>query len=565
MARVFYLYTSARLGCDTVFYKVAGVDRAKVLLQLFCKQYALASGGVSFSMTPEDEVAQDERILLEEALDWLGIYDDPDPGIYDPPPTQDMIERAQYARRASSWETYVAPEDTDEANHTLEQPSETQPPGTSEEKSRPPKVFISYSHDSEAHSNRVLELSDKLRAHGVDCHIDLYEESPPEGWPRWCDRQVREADFVLVACTSIYLRRFRGEEEHGKGLGGTWEGHIITQELYNAQGSNTKFLPIIFDGQDTKFIPTPLQGATHYHLSKQYDDLYRRLTNQPKIIRPALGDLRSMPPRQMPALPELKPRKSFFVPQAESFSHEETIHSGGEELYNDLIAENSISHSVAASHTVRELIEEIARHSNQPIPIDSISAKFGEQRASRGHTFFGNPGDYLEQILASHPNVRWWISIKGLNVHADTPDGKVSERSQEICEYKTEEVGGDKSTALNSLYIRIEKVAYSMNGTATRSTSSRSFPSAVVAVPRSEGVPTLVVEMPDSFQVEFASPYPLSIGNTLSVQAKRSHYGSRKTDWQFTLGPEGWRRTQAPLSDDEIRLCLTPEGPRPVF
>ena len=46
------------------------------------------------------------------------------------------------------------------------------------------------------------------------------------------------------------------------------------------------------------------------------------------------------------------------------------------------------------SHTVRELIEEIARHSNQPIPIDSISATFGEQRASRGHTFFGNPGDY---------------------------------------------------------------------------------------------------------------------------------------------------------------------------
>jgi hypothetical protein len=32
----------------------------------------------------------------------------------------------------------------------------------------------------------------------------------------------------------------------------------------------------------------------------------------------------------MPALPELKPRKSFFVPQAESFSHEETIRSGGE-------------------------------------------------------------------------------------------------------------------------------------------------------------------------------------------------------------------------------------------
>jgi hypothetical protein len=108
-----------------------------------------------------------------------------------------------------------------------------------------PRVFISYSHDSSEHKDRVLALSDRLRREGVDCVIDQYEQSPEKGWPTWCAEQVERADFVLVACTETYLRRFKVEELHGKGLGVTWEGHIITQELYNAQGRNSKFIPIV--------------------------------------------------------------------------------------------------------------------------------------------------------------------------------------------------------------------------------------------------------------------------------------------------------------------------------
>lgn len=71
-----------------------------------------------------------------------------------------------------------------------------------------PKVFISYSHDSPEHKDRVLHLSDRLRADGIDCNIDQYETSPPEGWPRWMVNQIEEADFVLVVCTETYERRF---------------------------------------------------------------------------------------------------------------------------------------------------------------------------------------------------------------------------------------------------------------------------------------------------------------------------------------------------------------------
>jgi SEFIR domain len=47
--------------------------------------------------------------------------------------------------------------------------------------SDPPKVLISYSHDSPEHKDRVLVLSNRLRGEGIDCTIDQYLLVPPEG------------------------------------------------------------------------------------------------------------------------------------------------------------------------------------------------------------------------------------------------------------------------------------------------------------------------------------------------------------------------------------------------
>ncbi|MGH9799095.1 MAG: SEFIR domain-containing protein, partial [Blastocatellia bacterium] len=96
----------------------------------------------------------------------------------------------------------------------------------------PPKVFISYSHDSQEHVARVLRLSDALCNWGIDCHIDQYELAPAN-WLSWMERQIREADSVLIVCTEIYCRRFEGRETRPSGVG--WEGGIITTQLYEQQ------------------------------------------------------------------------------------------------------------------------------------------------------------------------------------------------------------------------------------------------------------------------------------------------------------------------------------------
>src|SRR5437773_301537 len=128
------------------------------------------------------------------------------------------------------------------------------------------KVFTSYSHDSPEHKARTLALSNRLRDEGVDCNIDQYETSPREGWPIWMITQIGEAEFVLVICTKKYFERFMGKEEGTWGKGSTWEGAIVTQEIYDSFCKNLKFLPVIFCKADDEFIPMPLRSATRYCL-----------------------------------------------------------------------------------------------------------------------------------------------------------------------------------------------------------------------------------------------------------------------------------------------------------
>src|SRR5690349_4683158 len=118
-----------------------------------------------------------------------------------------------------------------------------------------PRVLISYSHDSPEHKDRVLALSNGLREDGIECTIGQYLLVPPEGWPRWMEKQIRESDFVLMVCTETYYRRVLGEEDAGRGRGVRWEGHLIYEAIYQAGTQNTKFIPVVLEAEGAQWIP----------------------------------------------------------------------------------------------------------------------------------------------------------------------------------------------------------------------------------------------------------------------------------------------------------------------
>ena len=161
-----------------------------------------------------------------------------------------------------------------------------------------PKVFIHYSNDSPEHEDRVLDLADRLREDGTDAEIDQYGTSPPDGWPVWCERQIKSADFVLLVCTETYLRRVDGEEALGIGHGVLWK-RASCALLYDAGSVSAKFVRLFSDGS-SDHIPTAMKGAARFVVDdeKEYERLYRLLTAQPRVLKPVLGKPKTLPPKE---------------------------------------------------------------------------------------------------------------------------------------------------------------------------------------------------------------------------------------------------------------------------
>jgi hypothetical protein len=173
------------------------------------------------------------------------------------------------------------------------------------------RLFISYSHDSREHEDKVCALADRLREGGIDAIVDQYNTAPQEGWPMWMDREIQKADFVALVCTETYLRRVEGQEEPGKGRGVLWEAKLIHNHLYVADSPVQKFIPILLEGGSLSSIPWPLRGLTHYEVdgAEGYEDLYRHITAQPRQEKPELGKLRVVPaiaPQSYPASLEVR-------------------------------------------------------------------------------------------------------------------------------------------------------------------------------------------------------------------------------------------------------------------
>ena len=205
------------------------------------------------------------------------------------------------------------------------------------------KVFISYSWDSEEHKDSVFFLAQALRLDGVDCVIDQFVQSP-DNWQRWMLDQIEESDYVLIICTERYYKRYRGQEEVNKGLGVTWESTLIMGELYEAQGRNTKFVPVFFSNPNLRFIPDGIRNSWHdfsdckpYNLltiddhlnyPSAYESLYRLLTNQPSIIPTRLGRLRKLEPI-------IHQYRNTAYPDAEQQKMRDACHT--KELNNDQV------------------------------------------------------------------------------------------------------------------------------------------------------------------------------------------------------------------------------------
>ena len=164
---------------------------------------------------------------------------------------------------------------------------------------RPPKVFISYSHDSDEHEERVLNLADRLANDGIDVDLDQFVSPPPASWPIWMERAIKAANFVLVVCSKNYLAKVKGKVKRGTGKGVKWESLLSYQEIYDNDSDSSKYIPVLLKGGRYEDIPDPLRGGNHYKPEEdgEYEKLLRHITNQPSTPKPIPGKLKELPPK----------------------------------------------------------------------------------------------------------------------------------------------------------------------------------------------------------------------------------------------------------------------------
>ena len=172
-----------------------------------------------------------------------------------------------------------------------------------------PTVFISYSHDSPEHSERVLALALALRGHGVAVELDQFHKEEIVDWPRWCNEQTsrERSDFVLCVCTAEYRRRLEGNVPPERGKGVYWEGSLLDDDIYDAKG-NGRILPLLFGNEPESSLPRFLRGWTHCRLREfaltdsGYEHVLRIVTGQARVLKNDLGPVPVLP-AEAPAAP----------------------------------------------------------------------------------------------------------------------------------------------------------------------------------------------------------------------------------------------------------------------
>lgn len=166
-----------------------------------------------------------------------------------------------------------------------------------------PKVFISYSHDNDAHKQWVYNLACRLVKSGIDTVLDQWDVQLGSNLKKFMDHGLGNSDRVLIVCTDNYNKKSNA------GLGGVgYEKIILTEEL-SVNQDTTKFIPCIRGAID-KLTPVCLSGRAYIdftddtHFDTNFKSLLHELYGIPERPKPKLGQnpLRSAEENKLPSI-----------------------------------------------------------------------------------------------------------------------------------------------------------------------------------------------------------------------------------------------------------------------
>lgn len=122
-------------------------------------------------------------------------------------------------------------------------PNDTQLGGHDEVEERVPRVFISYSWDSNEHKQWVRNFAAALRENRIDVILDYWNLRLGMDAAKFMTQSIAESDFVLVICTPGYV-----EKSYRPRGGVRFENVIIAGEFIDNMDTD-KFIPVLREGE----------------------------------------------------------------------------------------------------------------------------------------------------------------------------------------------------------------------------------------------------------------------------------------------------------------------------
>jgi len=172
----------------------------------------------------------------------------------------------------------------------------------------PPKVFFSYSHDSQAHKDWVLTLATRLVANGVEVVLDQWDLALGSDLPRFMESGLTVADRVIAVCSELYVERANA------GQGGVgYEKMILTAQLMQNLTAG-RIIPVIRGNTQPQPVPIFLSSKVYIDFrddlafEPRYAELLRDIHGMQVKPRPPLG------PNPFTTLPTPTPPLVTFNP-----------------------------------------------------------------------------------------------------------------------------------------------------------------------------------------------------------------------------------------------------------
>lgn len=174
----------------------------------------------------------------------------------------------------------------------------------------PPRVFISYSWDSDEHKLWVKSLATQLRDDGIDARLDAWHL---EGRtiPSFMTSEVRNADIFLAVCTRHYRNKIHALEDGIQMTGSGWETQIATNIQFASE--NKVIVPILANGTWPTAAPDFIAGLPYFDFSQPST----MEANYGRLLTKLLGRESKAPPLGTPpeatdeAVPPLLGNKSL--------------------------------------------------------------------------------------------------------------------------------------------------------------------------------------------------------------------------------------------------------------